>query len=74
MNQETGKFIIIIGLITVVAGVLIYFFSDKINFLGKLPGDFRYEKDNFKFYFPLATSILLSVVISAIIYLSRKFF
>ncbi|EMY76866.1 PF11146 family protein [Leptospira weilii serovar Ranarum str. ICFT] len=44
-----------------------------MNYLGKLPGDIRIERENFRFYFPLATSILVSVLISLILFLIQKF-
>jgi len=47
-------------------------YSDKIPFLGKLPGDIRIKKDNFEFYFPLATSVVISLIISLIMYLIYK--
>ncbi len=74
MNPQTGKWIIIAGIIIVIAGILIYFFYDKLNWLGKLPGDIRIEKDNFRFYFPLTTMILISVVLSILISIFKKFF
>ncbi|MDQ6755394.1 MAG: DUF2905 domain-containing protein, partial [Bacteroidota bacterium] len=58
MNSATGKYIILIGAIIIIAGVIIYFFHDKLNWLGKLPGDIRIEKENFKFYFPITTMII----------------
>jgi hypothetical protein len=67
-----GKFIIIAGLVLVVIGLVVYF-SDRIPLIGKLPGDISIKKDNFTFYFPLATSILLSIIISLILYLVNKF-
>ena len=67
-----GKFLIIIGIICIVAGVLISFLP-KIPFLGKLPGDIKVEGENYKFYFPLMTSILISIVLSLIIFLYNKF-
>ncbi|MGN6617508.1 MAG: DUF2905 domain-containing protein [Ilyomonas sp.] len=73
MNQESGKYIIIGGLIIAVIGLLIYFFYDKLNWLGRLPGDIRVEKGNFRFYFPLTTMIILSIVISILIRIFRKF-
>jgi len=73
MNQDTGKFIIIIGAVIVVIGVLVYFFYDKLNWFGRLPGDIRIERDNFHFYFPVTTMILLSVLISAILWIIRRF-
>jgi H+/Cl- antiporter ClcA len=74
MNQDTGKYIIIAGIGIVVIGLLIYFFHDKLNWFGRLPGDIRIEKPNFKFYFPITTTILLSILISTILWLIRKFF
>ena len=73
MNQDTGKYIIIIGAAIIVIGLLVYFFYDKLNWFGRLPGDIRIEKDNFRFYFPITTMILLSVLISAILWVIRKF-
>ena len=73
MNQDTGKYIVIIGVAIVVIGILIYFFHDKLNWFGRLPGDIRIERDNFRFYFPITTMILLSVLISAILWVIRKF-
>lgn len=74
MNSQTGKWIIIAGIIIVVVGVLIYFFHDKLNWLGKLPGDIRIEKENFRFYFPVTTMIILSVIITLLINIFKKFF
>jgi len=73
MNEDTGKYIIIIGAAIVVIGLLVYFFYDKLNWFGRLPGDIRIERDNFRFYFPITTMILLSVLISAILWVIRKF-
>ncbi len=74
MNSETGKWIIAAGVLIVVAGVIIYFFYDKLNWIGRLPGDIRVERENFKFYFPITTMILFSVLISVIIQLIKRFF
>ena len=73
MNQDIGKYIIVVGLGIIVLGALIYFFHDKLHWLGRLPGDIRVERENFRFYFPISTCILISLVVSAIIYLLRKF-
>ena len=62
MNQELGKYLIILGILIVVIGVAITFWG-KIPFLGKLPGDIKIEKENFTFYFPIVTSIALSVIL-----------
>ena len=73
MNQETGKYILLIGLAVVIVGALIYFFHDKLHWIGRLPGDIRVEKENFRFYFPITTMILASVLLTIIIRLVRKF-
>jgi hypothetical protein len=67
-----GKLLIILGLIITVVGLLVTF-AGKIPFPGKLPGDIMVQKKNFTFYFPLATSIILSVLLSLVLYLIRKF-
>ncbi len=69
--SELGKTLIFFGLILAGLGVL-FLICPKVPFLGKLPGDIRIERDNFKFYFPLATSILLSLLFSLIICLFQK--
>jgi hypothetical protein len=74
MNSDTGKWIITIGALFMLAGLIIYFFHDKLNWIGHLPGDIRIEKDNFRFYFPITTMILFSVVLSLLIHLIRKIF
>ena len=71
MNASIGKLIIIAGIILVIIGLIVYL-KPNIPFLGKLPGDIRIEKENFKFYFPIMTSILLSIVISFILYVVSK--
>jgi hypothetical protein len=72
---QYGKFIVLVGLVIVGVGVVMMF-VDKIPFVGKLPGDISIKKENFQLYVPLTTSILLSVVVSLIVwlvsYLTRK--
>lgn len=74
MDQQSGKYILIVGIFIVLAGLLIYFFYDYFKWIGKLPGDIRIEKENFRFYFPLATMIVFSIVITIIINIFKKFF
>ncbi|HET9279304.1 MAG TPA: DUF2905 domain-containing protein [Flavitalea sp.] len=74
MNQETGKYILLLGLGVVLIGALIYFFHDKLHWIGRLPGDIRVEKQNFRFYFPITTMIIISILLTIIIRLVRKFF
>lgn len=74
MNNETGKIIIGVGLIIMLIGIIIYFFHDKLNWIGNLPGDIRLEKKNVKFYFPLTTMILVSIVLSLIVQIIKRLF
>ncbi len=67
-----GKILIIIGIILVIVGLIIHFFKG-IPFLGRLPGDIHIKRENFSFYFPLASSILVSLILSLILYLINKF-
>lgn len=62
-----GKILIVVGLVAVVAGLIIQFAPQAFSWFGKLPGDIRYEKGNFKFFFPLTTMILLSVGVSLLL-------
>ena len=66
-----GKTLIVFGLIITTLGIIITF-AGKVPWLGRLPGDIYIKKENFTFYFPLATSILFSVIISLILWLLRK--
>ena len=67
-----GKWLIIVGIIIALIGVWITFLP-RIPFLGKLPGDILVKKEGFTFYFPLATSLLLSLLLSLVMFLVRKF-
>ena len=66
-----GKILIIIGFILIVVGLIVTY-SDRIPFIGRLPGDISVERENFRFYFPLTTSILISIVISLVLYLINR--
>ncbi|MFA5783182.1 MAG: DUF2905 domain-containing protein [Bacteroidales bacterium] len=72
--QNTGKIIVIIGIIVIIVGIVIWLFGDKFNWFGNLPGDIKVKKENFSFYFPFVSMIILSIVISLIVWLIRKFF
>lgn len=71
MSQEAGRLLIIVGVVLIVLGLLVTF-GKGVPFLGKLPGDIRIERDNFRFYFPLASSILVSVILTLILRLFRR--
>jgi hypothetical protein len=74
MNSDTGKYIMVAGAIIILLGVVIYFFHDKLNWIGRLPGDIRIEKENFRFYFPITTMIIFSLAITIIIQIIKRIF
>lgn len=67
-----GKFLIIVGIVCIIIGVLINY-AHKLPFLGKLPGDIFIDKGNVKVYFPIATSILISILLSLLLFIYNKF-
>lgn len=74
MNAQTGKMIILIGIALVAIGIIVYFFGNKLNWLGRLPGDIRVEREGFKFYFPIVTMLILSGLLNFVIWLVKRFF
>lgn len=69
-----GKVLIITGALLIAAGIIVLFAGNKINWPGHLPGDIRIERDHFRFYFPFTTMVLLSILITGILWIVRKFF
>jgi Protein of unknown function (DUF2905) len=65
---DLGKLLIVLGAILLVAGVVLFLLGRTSLPLGRLPGDIVYRGKNTTFYFPLATSILLSVVLTVVLY------
>jgi membrane protein implicated in regulation of membrane protease activity len=72
MNRNIGILVVIAGGALVVLGLLIY--SGALSWFGRLPGDIRYEGEHTRVYFPLVSSIVISVVLSVLLYLLRRFF
>lgn len=71
---EIGKSLIFMGIVIIIVGIILLFI-DRLPFnLGKLPGDIFYKKDNFSFYFPITTAILISIILSLLFYLFGRFF
>jgi len=70
-TQGIGKLLLIGGGILALIGLFLIF-SPKVPFLGRLPGDIVVKRENFSFYFPLMTSILLSVLLSLVLWLFRR--
>jgi hypothetical protein len=70
--DQLGKPLIIIGLVIVITGAILML-GPRLPFrLGRLPFDFHYQRDNFSFYFPLGTSILISVILTLIMALVNR--
>lgn len=69
--NDLGKVIFIFGVVIAVVGLLMWTGVGK-NWLGKLPGDINYSRGNFSFHFPLVTCIIISAVLTLIIWLFRK--
>jgi len=67
MPDNFGKLLVVLGLVLVVTGVL-FTILPKITGLPKLPGDILIKKDNFVFYFPWVTSLVISVILSLLFY------
>jgi hypothetical protein len=63
---ELGKTLIIFGICTIALGILLVF-SHRLSWLGRLPGDILIQRKNVTFYFPVATSIILSILLSIIL-------
>jgi uncharacterized protein YybS (DUF2232 family) len=69
--NEIGRFLVITGIIMVAAGALLWSGLGR-GWLGRLPGDIHYTKGNFSFYFPVVTCLLLSVLLTLVLWLFRK--
>ena len=66
-----AKIFIFIGIIFIIIGLILYFFKDFLLF--HLPGDIIIKKENFTFYFPITSSIILSIVLSGVFYILSRF-
>ena len=68
-----GRLLIVVGIVLIVLGLLLSY-SNFFSFLklGRLPGDIAIKRDNFWFYFPITTSILLSLILTLVVYLLKK--
>ena len=74
MNSETGKWVIATGALIMLVGLVIYFFHDKFHWIGRLPGDIRIENENSRFYFPITTMIILSILLTIVVNIIKKIF
>ena len=69
--QEIGKFIFVIGLVVAAVGFILWKFGNRFP-LGRLPGDIAIQKPGFSFYFPITTCIVISVILTLVMWLVRK--
>ena len=74
MVPEIGRLLVGLGILILVLGLIFVFFGDKLGWLGNLPGDLRFERGNTRVYIPIATMILLSILLTLIINIFRKLF
>ncbi len=71
MMPSMGKMLIILGVVLIVIG-LAFSYGPKIPWLGRLPGDISIKKDSFSFYFPITTSIIISIILTVLFSIFRK--
>jgi hypothetical protein len=69
-----AKILIIVGLLLIAIGVVVWLVQGHLSWLGRLPGDIRVERPGMKFYFPITTMILASVLLSILLWVIRRFF
>lgn len=72
--QPIGKYMVLAGIAIVVIGLVIWLAGDKLHWFGRLPGDIRVERENFRFFMPITSMILLSIVLSLLLWVFRRFF
>jgi hypothetical protein len=70
--NDLGKFLVVAGIVMTLAGALLWSGFGR-GWVGRLPGDVHYSRGNFSFYFPIVTCVLLSALLSFILWLLRKF-
>ncbi|MFC6631972.1 DUF2905 domain-containing protein [Microbulbifer taiwanensis] len=67
-----SKWLMVAGCVLVAVGLLLHFFPGALSWFGRLPGDIRIESERSRFYFPIASMVILSIVLSVIIHLFRR--
>ena len=69
--SDVGRMLVVFGVLLALAGVVLMLVG-RVPWLGRLPGDVHVQRGNWTFYFPLATSLLLSVVLTLVLWLVRR--
>ncbi len=72
MTTSPGPLIVMVGVVVVLIGVLVW--SGALSWFGRLPGDIRYERETVRIYVPIVSMILVSAIVSLVLYLVRRFF
>jgi hypothetical protein len=72
--QQIGKILVSLGAGLLVVGLLLWLMADKLHWVGRLPGDVRIDRPGFQLYMPLMTSLLLSVILTGVLWLYNRFF
>lgn len=67
-----AKILIIAGILLLATGLVLYYFPNLLKWVGRLPGDFYVQQNKVSFYFPLTTSILVSILLSLLFYFLKK--
>ena len=71
-SRSVGGLVLVLGIAVVVVGILIW--TGTLSWFGRLPGDVRVERENVRVYVPVVSMLLISVAMSAVLYLVRRFF
>lgn len=72
MNHSLGKSLVLVGICLIVIGLIVLYREKLPSWIGRLPGDFYMKRENFTFYFPLATSIVVSLLLSFLFRMFNK--
>ncbi|HEV8581730.1 MAG TPA: DUF2905 domain-containing protein [Thermoanaerobaculia bacterium] len=71
-SRPLGPILVLLGVAVVVVGLLVW--SGALSWFGRLPGDVRIERENVRFYFPITSMILVSLALTLLLNLLRRFF
>ena len=72
LMPNVAKVFFIVGGLFILLGIL-FSLGDKVPWLGRLPGDIRVEREHYRFYFPLVTCLVISILLSLALYVLRRF-
>ncbi len=72
--QSAAKILIVTGVILIIAGIAIWLLSDKLHWFGNLPGDIKIKRENITIYAPIMTFLLISLALTIIVNIIKRFF